>query len=320
MTDNSVLCNLFRLKIRLFLRVLKEFSLPQFFVVGLIIIAIFYLFARICDLHPLNYYVLGGMAAVLVTIHHTRRDYHFCEMALIWPFILFAVEYSLVTLPYAIISFVGHQYLIALLYMMLPMIVAIIPRKRFQSDRIAWPLLISMPSLEATSFFRKYRLLIWAMLLFAFVMCFVSAISVIVLFFIIIFFASVSFSQAESLTLLCIEELPARLFLNRKIKRELIFWAKLSLPVCLLYSAFNVDTAYFVLIPILLGPLYIIFCISAKYKMYQPNSKIDGTVTQAICMLGYVIPLFLPVSIIMTFVYYSQAIDRLNTFLDAYNK
>jgi len=317
---NFMIFRLFRLKVTLWFRVLKGETLFSLLFLAALLSAAVLLFLKFCGTSPYNYCFLGAVAASLFAIHETRRDYHFCEMMLDHPYLLFSLEYLLICIPFIAISALKGQYVHGVLYAVLPFVTAVSPQfvSRFSPSRKLF--FIPMPSLETTSFFRKYGAVVWIMLSASLALSFVPAVSVLILYVSIIIYACSTFQQAESLTLLCFDELPAKPFLKRKIKRELVFWAKLSLPVCALYCIFNVETAYYVLVPIILGSLYVVFCICSKYSQYKPDGKIEGSVSQAIGFLGYIIPVLLPLSLIMTFVFYFQAIDNLNNYLDAYNR
>ena len=170
------------------------------------------------------------------------------------------------------------------------------------------------------SFFRKAGLFVCCVLVLAAALCFAPAVSVVLVYLLVLFSSGAIYSQCESLTLLCLDGLPARQFLCRKIWRQIRFWAVPVLPVLALYAVFNWETAYYALVPVVLCPLQITASVCAKYRSYVPNQPFGGTTMQAIGMLGFIVPFLLPVSLILTAVYYSDAVRHLKTFLYAYDR
>lgn len=315
-----MLIQLLLLRTTILFRKTKELPFASTAILLVLLALVFYIFIKICSTSPYDIYAISAFSFILLTIHEGRKDYHFCKIILTHPFELFTIEYILIAVPFFIITIIQKHFVIGVLYIIFPILIACLPQFRYKSARNKRPFRIQLPSLESISFFRKFRIVIWIIYLTALCLCFVRAISIIIVYIVIIFFACTSFSQAESLTLLCINEVPAKIFINQKIKAETLFWWKFFLPVYVLYAFFNIETLFIILIPLLLGPLFIIFCICAKYRQFKPNAPINGTVFQSLGFVGFFIPILLPVSIFLTIVYYSQSIDHLNHYLNAYNK
>jgi hypothetical protein len=271
-------------------------------------------------LAPHRFVVAGVVAVVLLGLHLRRRDHAFCRRLLPHPFRLFVLEYFLGVAPILIIALLRGQLLLALLYAALPPLVAAVPRSTVFARQRALRLPACFPDLDTVSFFRRSGLIVCGVLALAAGLCFAPAISVVLVYLLVLFSSVGIFTQCESLTLLCLEGLPARQFLRRKIWRQVRFWAVPVLPVLALYAVFNWDTAWYALIPLALCPFQIVAAVCAKYRAYAPNRYYAGTMSQALCLGGFIIPVFLPVSIILSVVFYHGAVQHLKTFLYAYDR
>ena len=90
-----------------------------------------------------------------------------------------------------------------------------------------------------------------------------------------------------------------------------VVWAKLTLPIFFLYILFNIKTAYYILVPLILGPVAICCSVFLKYAHYSPKGDANT---------GSILPPLLPFSLIMLPKYRNNAIDNLSQYLDAYNQ
>lgn len=318
MSESDQLKHFLHIKAKISGRMLRDMPIVVLFLlVGFLFFTFFFVY-KTCTQAPYSRYVLYGVSILLLSVQQTRKDYHFCRKILRRPYFLFVLEYLLISIPFGITTAWRQQYLLSAAYVALPFVIAIIPQVKPHHFSKSTPFFLPMPSLETASFFRKYRILIWGVLLLSAVLCFTAGFSVVLIYLLVFFYAMTSFKQSESLTLLCLEEQPARQFLNRKIKREIVFWAKLTLPILLAYIPFNLDTIHFVAVPIFLLPMCVSTCISMKYADYSPKKRLDGSVFQVICLMGYIIPMLLPMSLVMTIIYYRAARNNLKQHLDAF--
>ncbi len=315
-----MLLKILQLKFKILFRILGELTFFGKVVLLALCAAALYAVYELTGLAPQRFQVAGAAAAILLLVHLNRKDYAFCRRILPHPFRLFALEYSLGLIPFAVIALLRGQFLLAALYAALPPLVAAVPRRARLSRRRALPLPVCFPDLDTVSFFRKAGLFVCCVLVLAAALCFAPAVSVVLVYLLVLFSSGAIYSQCESLTLLCLDGLPARQFLRRKIWRQIRFWAVPVLPVLALYAVFNWETAYYVLIPVALCPLQITASVCAKYRSYAPDRPFGGTTMQAIGMLGFIVPFLLPVALILTAVYYSDAVRHLKTFLYAYDR
>jgi len=267
-----------------------------------------------------EYIVFGAVSLLLLYFHQNRKDCVFCKVTLDYPHLFFAVEYFIITLPFSVLSVVYGAYDLSIAYLLIPPVAAVIPQIRIHLFHYSKPFVISNPSLESVSFFRRYHIIFYALYLASLVLSMTSRASMFLVYFMILFYAGTAFSQCESLTVLCLKEKPSESFLKSIIWDEIVFWIKIFLPIFVLYMIFNSETAYLVLLPMVLGPLCIITCVSIKYSGYSPSRHYSGSASQAICLLGYILPLLLPVSVFMTIAHYRMALDNLKQYLDDYYK
>ncbi len=315
-----MLLKILQLKFKILFRILGELTFFGKVVLLALCAAALYAVYELTGLAPQRFQVAGAAAAILLLVHLNRKDYAFCRRILPHPFRLFVLEYSLGVIPFVVIALLRGQFLLAVLYAVMPPLVAAVPRSARLSRRRALPLPVCFPDLDTVSFFRKAGLFVCCVLLLAAALCFAPAVSVVLVYLLVLFSSGAIYSQCESLTLLCLDGLPARQFLRRKIWRQIRFWAVPVLPVLALYAVFNWDTAYYALIPVALCPLQIVASVCGKYRSYVPNQPFEGTALQAIGMLGFIIPFLLPVSIALTVVYYTDAVRHLKTYLYAYDR
>lgn len=315
-----MLLKILQLKFKILFRILGELTFFGKVVLLALCAAALYAVYELTGLAPQRFQVAGAAAAILLLVHLNRKDYAFCRRILPHPFRLFALEYSLGLIPFAVIALLRGQFLLAVLYAVMPPLVAAVPRSARLPRRRALPLPVCFPDLDTVSFFRKAGLFVCCVLVLAAALCFAPAVSVVLVYLLVLFSSGAIYSQCESLTLLCLDGLPARQFLRRKIWRQICFWAVPVLPVLALYAVFNWETAYYALVPVALCPLQITASVCAKYRSYAPDRPFGGTTMQAIGMLGFIVPFLLPVSLILTAVYYSDAVRHLKTFLYAYDR
>ena len=315
-----MLLKILQLKFKILSRNLGEYVFFGKVLLLALLAAALYAAYVLTGLAPHRFVVAGFVAVVLLGLHLRRRDYAFCQRLLPHPFRLFVLEYGLGVAPFAVIALLRGQLLLALLYAALPPLVAAVPRRGVISRQRAIPLPLRFPDLDTVSYFRKAGLFVCCVLALAAGLCFAPAVSVVLVYLLVLFSSGAIYSQGESLTLLCLDGLPARQFLRRKIWRQIRFWAVPVLPVLALYAVFNWDTAYYALIPVALCPLQIVASVCGKYRSYAPNQPFEGTALQAIGMLGFIIPFLLPVSIALTVVYYTDAVRHLKTYLYAYDR
>ena len=306
------------LKTRIFLRSLKGVSFVEVIAILCIFTLLTFAYYEICDKSPQRYYLIGCFCLLLLLVHSKRKDYFFCQKLFLRPYLFFSGEYLLFGIPLMIIPLVKNPHPLYSLYGLLPFIAAAIPLQNNRSKQRAWKIHISMPDLDTTSLFRRYGLIICALLLISMILTPTPGISVALVYLLVLFSGS-AFSQSENLALLCLKELPARLFLNSIIRKQILFWGILTFPILLVYALSHFETAFHILFPLVLCPLQITANVSAKYKSYQPNKDFSGSLSRALCMLGFIIPVFFPVSVILTFVFYHRAIENLNIYLYAYD-
>ena len=309
-----------QLKFKILSRILGELTFFGKVVLLALCAAALYAVYELTGLAPERFQVAGAAATVLLLVHLGRKDYAFCQRILAHPYRLFVLEYALPMAAFVVIALLREQFLLALLYAAMPPLVAAVPRRVSLSRQRALPLPVRFPDLDTVSFFRKAGLFVCCVLALAAGLCFAPAVPVVLVYLLVFFSTGAIYSQCESLPLLCLDELPARRFLHRKIWRQIRFWAVPVLPIMALYAVFNWSTAYYALVPVVLCPLQVVASVCAKYRQYVPGERFEGTGSQAICMLGFIIPFLLPVSIVMTVVYYSDAVRHLKTFLYAYDR
>lgn len=308
------------LKAKILFSALKEMPVAAIIIFAGIVGALFWGIYKVSNTAPYNYYIAGAYFLILMSIHSTRKDYHLCRQIVAHPYIHVCMEYMILSIPFISISIIAHAYPTALIYTAIPFVVAAFPKTNILTRQHSQPFPFKMPSLESVSFFRKYGIIVLPLLALSAILCFATGISVVIVYFLILFYAGTVFAQSESLSVLSLDELPPKQLLRKKCRGDILLWMQLIAPAIILYIPFNLDTAYYVLVPIILGPSAICSSIFIKYSNYSPKKHLFGTISQALCMMGYIIPVLIPLTLIMTLMYRSDAIDNLSQYLDAYNQ
>ena len=132
---------------------------------------------------------------------------------------------------------------------------------------------------------------------------------------------NIAYNENEPLNILLLSEHDSMSFIMKKINDGFLLFLKLSFPTLILYSVFNFDTAW--LVPVVPVIAYIAFTlhVGLKYTFYEnDNSKTNIPAVAAIGILGIIIPIFLPLTIIQAISYFFQAKQNLNKYLYVYNK
>jgi hypothetical protein len=256
---------------------------------------------------------------LLFSLHERRKDINFCRLILPDPRGLFIAEYLLLFAPLVVLSLVAGAYLLAALFTLSAVLVALIPRRKRANLVVSVPATLSGGELELISFLRRRFLLVSVVVVASMIFSFVPFLSLILLLLLVLTMGN-AYQENEPLDMLFLPEMSPEKYLWKKVKAGYVLFLKLSIPTLLLYAVFNFDTAYFIAIPLVAGFVGTMLAVFVKYSLYEPREEILVPLTVSIGMVGIVIPLLIPIPLLMAWRYYYSAKENLKTYLYVYDK
>jgi hypothetical protein len=268
---------------------------------------------------PNRYYIWGGFTLLLFSLHQRRKDINFCRLILPNPRGLFVVEYLLLFSPLVVLSVVARAYLLGALYIVSAVSVALIPRRKRINFVAPVPTILSGGELELISFLRSRFLLVLVVVVASMAFSFVPFLSLILLLLLVLIMGN-AYLENEPLDMLLLPELSASKYLWMKVRAGWVLFLKLSVPTLLLYALFNFGTAYFIVVPLVVGFVGVMLSVFVKYSLYEPREEILVPLTVSIGMVGIVIPLLILIPLLMAWRYYYSAKDNLKQYLYVYNR
>lgn len=256
---------------------------------------------------------------ILVSYHLHRKDYFFCRILLAanakWWFIL---HYLCVLSPCIMISLIRGNYLVAALYLV-SSATAFLPKINYRSIDFRLPGFLLPSSIELCGFIRKHRVFLGCSIFLAIIMSFTDAWTLIISVGIALLFSD-AYSDAEPREFLLLPELPPPAFLRFKICDGYLLYLKLIAVPLILYACFHIQTAYLLFIPMAVAFIGICFYVCAKYAAYSfPPSSGQNPVLIALGTIGILVIPLLPLTIIMTLIYYFSCKRNLSRYLNVYN-
>lgn len=308
------------LQVNRFLRTIKTMPVLANLFLFLTLIGIVALLYSQFKITPNRYYIWGVFTVLLFSFHGRRKDINFCHLILPDPRRLFITEYLLLFSPLVLLSLITQTYLLAALYVISPVSIALIPRRRRTNFVASVPEKLSNGELEIISFLRRRFLLVSILIMASLVFCHVPFFSLFILLLLVLTIGN-AYQENEPLNMLFLPERSAKKYIWMKVGAGYVLYLKLSIPTLVLYSVFNFDTAYFIVIPLLAGLVGIMLSVFVKYSLYRPhNGGIVIPLTASIGMVGIVVPLLMPIPLLMAWKYYYSAIDNLKNYLHVYDK
>ena len=285
-----------------------------------VIAAILYVIYQQLNKTP-NSYIVGVLSIlVLLSVHTGRKDKGFCRHMMKMPQKLFITEYFMLCSPLIILSFMAESFYNIIFYCLLPVLIAYVPERKPRNSFKSRLFLFGVTSLELVGFIRKHLPFIMILITLSIITCFIPFLPILILLLFLIFM-NIAYNENEPLNILLLSEHDSMSFIMKKINDGFLLFLKLSFPTLILYSVFNFDTAW--LVPVVPVIAYIAFTlhVGLKYTFYEnDNSKTNIPAVAAIGILGIIIPIFLPLTIIQAISYFFQAKQNLNKYLYVYNK
>jgi len=264
--------------------------------------------------------ITAAYLLLILIIHLKRKDKFFLNFYSDNPQRIFFVEYFLLSLP-LILSLIYSRlwyYLIISTTLLIIISFLKINIKKSSANTI-FQKFIPDDNFEWKSGIRKnliFIILIW----FAGITTSFYIASVPIAIFILGITVLGFYETPEPLQILIANELNVRKFLSKKIKNHLAIFSVLLVPLALLFTIFNTEYYYIVLIEYVILSFLLVYTILLKYAFYQPNIK-SGTI-QIFTMIGIIgifIPVFIPVILLLSIKFLFQAFNNLKFYLNDFN-
>lgn len=258
---------------------------------------------------------LAGLAAA----HNRRKDADFCRLVLLRPRRLFATEYLICCSPMIVLAAITATWDNLAFYTLCPVCVGLMPRKK-RSSRPRKPLFfLKTGPVELTSFVRKRFFVLALASLSAAVFCYLPVMSMAILL-IFILLMSGAYTENEPLDMLLLPEVAASKYLAQRVWAGFAFFLKLNAPALALYALFNFDTAWLALAVPTVALIGTALSVFVKYSGYDPAGReVAVPSVVSLGMAGIVVPLFLPVTLALTWRYFHSAKETLNRYLYVYD-
>lgn len=295
-----------------FCRILQDLGWVRATLAIVLLVLFFnYIFNSLSILPHIGLIVLATSIAA-ITIHTQRRDRAFLAMIARQTWLIYWVEYVLLTTPIFIALIINQYFVWAIIQIIALAAISVIPnRTGTPVNRIHNRFINLIPPFcfEIKSGIRRY--------FGPFVAIYVSGVcsifwvggipvAIIALLFIFLNF----YQQCESRQIIDRQPLTPHRFLVDKLTRNLQIFAVICLPLLGLFVWFHPNLALLIALEMLLALLILAFAIVLKYALYAPNTDLTAN------SLIIAIALFFPPMVVLGIpIYYYKATHNLKQYL-----
>ncbi|WP_211093284.1 hypothetical protein [Flammeovirga agarivorans] len=259
-------------------------------------------------------------SSLLVFLHFVRNDKEFLNTFSSSTFIFFLLEYLILSIPLIVLLIVHFHWLPLSIILLAILLVPLIKWKRSSkaiNNKIIQ--LIPYDFYEWKSGVRKYFypfLLLWLGIFFGSFQFAVVPIGLVVLWLVIFSFFEVN----EPASFLIALELPPKEFLFLKVKRQVMMYNQLALPLIFVYYIFHYNEWFLPIVELSILMVLNIYIVILKYAFYHPNEKSAASQTlSSLGVLSIFIPFLIPALFILIIRFYFKAIDNLNFYLNDFD-
>lgn len=272
-----------------------------FFVLVILAIGLSYFFFN----HPnqYGYYVTGIVLYILYSFNQSRKDLGFITKHFNQPQLNVLIEYQLALLPFSIPSLLTSYYYCFFILHGAAMLIALLNIKPSTKLKLLFLTKYFKNDFIIIAGIRKNFILLIVFSLLALILSPLKLFPFIALYLVnqIIYGF---YNTNEGIQLLRAHELNAKQFLNRIIKKHLIYMAIINAPVLFINSIINMDMIYFNLFFLGYNLLTHSCIIYFKYGNYLPKKQTQNNQLKLIIIsLG----LFLPYLAVLTVIYFFQS-------------
>ena len=304
---------------QLFRIVLQIGIIRAIFLLGLLSFLFLYVFVTLSEKSNQEF-IVGAYILLLLSIQIKRKDKVFLNIYAKVSQSIFLFEYLLLSLPILIpLIYYGlwtYLLLFTICLIIIPFLKISIKKSSVNS---VFQRIIPNENFEWKSGIRKNLIPFIGIWLIGLSTSFFVA-SVPIVIFVLGMIVLSFYEKPEPLQILLADELGVKRFLIKKIKKHLILFSILIIPLILSFLIFNLEYYYIPLIEYAMFSILLIYTILLKYAFYQPNNK-SGAM-QIFTMIGVIslfIPVFIPLILLLSMKFAFQASNNLNFFLNDFN-
>ena len=288
-----------------------------FILVGIAPLLALFLYS-ILSVQGYDYTILGAAILLTFLIHHNRKDYFFLSK-LSNPVWIFFAEYLVFSAPLLALLFVFGQYIQALIYIVLLLIICFVKPSPKGAKTKTYNALVKHIPIAMFEWRSGIRTSLPAIFLFyglglsGIFNIWLSAVSLALL---LLTFCTF-YGANESQKILIASEQNADTFLRHKIGNHIKYLVLCLLPL-LLIAFVHYQYWAFILAAFAAAVNLLIFAILAKYAYYRPSS--NGMLSQFVSSLAWLCCIILPLSIfvfLINIVLFFKAKHNLNYYLNA---
>jgi hypothetical protein len=268
---------------------------------------------------PNEFALIFGM--IIFSVHSIRKDKRI--LSVIFPEKLkfyFFLEYTVLSLPFIIPFFVHGDFVGIFLFYgccILAILFDISISIGYKKKKVILNYFIKKSNFEWLSGMRRVQYPIIMLYIFCLVISYWHFAGFICLG-VITFLFSNFYDECESKTILTLNIETSIIFIQSKLKKQIIQYVKFIFPILLFYLIhYPHKWIFYVPLTIVYLANYILYILN-KYRSYQPNKTLRANfVYVAITFLGMFIPYLFPISLILIFVFYPKAIQNLKSYFHA---
>jgi len=268
---------------------------------------------------PNSLYSVGVYMAIIMLIHARRSDKQFLRIHFLNYKLIFLTEYFLLISPLFICLIYHLQWIhVSSILALTLLIINIDLKPRQKSLNTAIQRLIPSDCFEWKSGIRKTFFLIAALWLTGTVTSFFIG-SVPLVMFALGIIPMGFYERREPVQMVLAYEMGPGRFLFRKIKMHLVLFTVLSVPLIIAFLLFHPDKWYIPVIEFFVFITMHIYVILTKYAFYQPNTRSNAQVFEALGAIGIIVPFFIPIVWLLSIHFYFRSRKNLNLYLNDYH-
>jgi hypothetical protein len=315
-----VITGILNIRIKQLIRIILQIGIIRtIFLLGLFVFILLYIFITLSEKSNQEF-IVGVYVLLLLSIQIKRKDKVFLNIYTKVPQSIFLFEYILLSLP-ILIPLIYYGLWIYLLFFIICLIIIPFLKISIKKSSVnsVFQRIIPNENFEWKSGIRKNLVPFIGIWFIGLSMSFFVA-SVPIVIFVLGMIVLNFYEKPEPLQILLADELGVKRFLIKKIKKHLILFFILIIPLILSFLIFNLEYYYIPLIEYVMFSILLIYTILLKYAFYQPNNK-SGAM-QIFTMIGVIslfIPVFIPLILFLSMKFAFQASNNLNFFLNDFN-
>lgn len=309
-----------RFRFRQFVKIAKEIPIPYLFILtGMAVLAFFFLL-HVTEEKTGSIWTGAVFLLLIFIFHRNRKDFRFLQLIASSPHPLFLSDYIGMGIPVLILELLHGHLGVAVGIVLGCAGISCLKQSPRRRKRISLsPRFIPREAIEWKTGIRQQGIIL--------LVVYIGAYAGLALPYLSFAFAWLFtciltdfFHYSESVQILCAPQLPAKRFLNRKLKVSLFLYGTALLPVYLLYGIFYPAHELLPVLFFVYGMLNIVLMVVSKYALFSPNTVLStGQPGLLLSLFGMVCPVLLPVTLFFIVKKYRTAYQNLNTYLYAYN-